>query len=222
MTDALRLAGILLALLLLNGCSSKPSVPDFTASGYLADRGTVRIWRKNSEAHHVHIQTVYTPFDGDRAPTELSEYHWQGHTLTAITRETRGAHPETVTLRFDTAGELNYMQRQRDGQRQAVSDEAVALYQFDAQRMLALSDDLLAGRVFMTQGRWQGKGTVINCQGQPQQPAFDRASRQLIQQVQARSVTPVSVAWLEAPQGTQLILAEAGDVCASEPTAADF
>lgn len=216
----MRAIGAALATLLLIGCSSTSSLPDFTASGYLADRGTVRIWRKNENNQPDRILTVYSPFE--RGQVETTDYDWQQGKLTAITRQIEGEHPETVTLRFDSHGNLNFMQRQRDNRREAVSEESVALLQFDAQRMLDLSQSLLMGRVFMTQGHWQADGAIKTCSGQVKQPVFDDPSRQLILNEQARSKTPVSVAWLDAPEGTQLILVQAQDVCANEPKEADF
>ena len=64
----------LCAFVLLAGCSSHDDTPDFTASGYLADRGTVRIWRENHN-DTVHLLTIYTPFTG--AATENTDYIWQ-------------------------------------------------------------------------------------------------------------------------------------------------
>ena len=69
-----RVCALLLGALLA-GCSSTPDLPAFTASGYLADRGTVRIWRKNSDHQAVHLRTVYTPFNGDAM--ETTDYNWQ-------------------------------------------------------------------------------------------------------------------------------------------------
>ncbi|MFS2224383.1 DUF1481 domain-containing protein [Pantoea sp. B65] len=202
-------------LLLLAGCSSQPTLPDFTASGYLADRGAVRIWRKNSHQQVAHMMTVFSPFNGDA--TEITDYSWQDGKLTSIQRQTKGAHPDDITLRFDPQGRLSFMQRQLQGRREAVSTDTVELYTFDAERMLKISDALLSGRVMLKQGRWLTGGEVKTCQGKLVQPALDSRSLGYIAQRQASSSVPLSIAWLEAPEGTQLLLAANEDYCQWEP-----
>ncbi|HAT00036.1 MAG TPA: DUF1481 domain-containing protein, partial [Pantoea agglomerans] len=49
MTPLFQRLSVLFLSLFLFGCSSTPDIPPFSASGYLADRGVVRIWRKNSD-----------------------------------------------------------------------------------------------------------------------------------------------------------------------------
>ncbi|EXU76720.1 membrane protein [Erwinia mallotivora] len=210
---------VLLAVLLMAGCSSSQKLPDFTASGYLADRGAVRIWRKEGSARSSHLITVYTPFSG--TATETTTYQWQQNKLLSIERHTGGEHPESVMMRFQD-DKLSFMQRQLEGRREALSADAVALYQFDAGRMLRISDDLLAGRVMLKQGHWSADGTVTLCQGSQTRPAFDRFSLHYITQHQQASGKPVSLSWLEAPKGTQLLLVSTENICATEPKAADL
>lgn len=209
-----------LMLLLLAGCSSRSTLPDFTASGYLADRGAVRIWRKDTPDQASHLVTVYTPFTGGN--TETTDYLWQQDKLISIERHIKGEHPDEVTLRFDQDGSLSFMQRQLEGRREALSPDAVALYQFDAGRMLKISDDLLAGRVWLKQGHWSPSGTVTLCQGGVEKPSFDPFFTRYITQHQRESGKPVSISWLEAPKGTQLILVSADNQCATEPQEADL
>ncbi len=209
-----------LMLLILAGCSSRPDVPDFTASGYLADRGTVRIWRKDNLHHSSHLVTVYTPFTG--TTSETTDYEWQEDKLVSIERHSKGEQPEEVTLRFDQDGSLSFMQRRLEGRREALTPDAVALYQFDAGRMLKISDDLLKGRVWLKQGHWSPSGTVTLCQGGEEKPIFDRFFTDYITQHQRKSGKPVSISWLEAPAGTQLILVSTDDQCLTEPRSDDL
>ncbi len=210
----------LLTLLLLAGCSSQPALPDFTASGYLADRGAVRIWRKNDGNESSHLLTYYTPFSG--GATETTDYMWQSDKLISIERHRFGDSPENVTLRFDQDGSLSFMQRQFAGRREALSADAVALYQFDGGRMLKISDDLLKGRVLLRQGRWSASGVVTTCKGQKERPGFDHYSVNYITQHQRSPDKPVSIAWLEAPKGVQLLIVTPDDLCANEPDEASF
>ncbi|WNN44077.1 DUF1481 domain-containing protein [Winslowiella toletana] len=211
---------LILSMVLLAGCSSRSSLPDFTASGYLADRGAVRIWRKDTHQEVSHMMTVFSPFEGDA--TEITDYHWQAGNLLSIERHIKGAHPDDITLRFDQQGKLNFMQRQLVGRRESVSADAVELYIFDAQRMLRISDALLTGRVMLKQGHWLSGGEVKTCQGAQEKPALDNSAIQYIMQRQSRSAVPVSIAWLEAPEGTQLLLVANEDFCQWEPTEKDF
>lgn len=205
---------------MLAGCSSRPKYPDFSASGYLADRGAVRIWRKERDSHVTRLMTVYTPFNG---PTvETTDYQWQQDKLVAFERHTAGEHPESVSMRFDQDGSLSFMQRQLESRREALSADAIALYQYDAGRMLTVSDDLIKGRVVLQQGHWMPSGTVMLCQKGTRHPSFDRYATSYITQHQQESGKPLSIAWLEAPGGTQLLLVSADDLCPAQPTAEDF
>ncbi|MBV4367359.1 DUF1481 domain-containing protein [Erwinia phyllosphaerae] len=209
---------LFLPLLLLAGCSSRHT-PDFTASGYLADRGAVRIWRK-APSHTTHLQTVYTPFTGQGE--ETTDYYWQQDKLISIARHIAGKQQESVTLRFDRDGSLNFMQRQLAGRRESLSADAIALYQFDAGRMRAISDDLLKGRVTLLQGHWTPSGTVMLCHGGKTTPDFESNDARYITQHQQESGQPLSIAWLKAPGGTQLLLATPKDICPEEPQADSF
>lgn len=209
-----------LMLAVLAGCSSHSSLPDFTASGYLADRGAVRIWRKNSDPQTTHMRVAVTPFSSGAGETR--DYLWQKGKLVSIERHLLGAQPDDVTLRFDHDGSLSFMQRQLAGRREPLSADAVALYQFDAQRMLKISDDLLSGRVLLQQGRWQGDGSVTDCDGQRRQAEFDAGEQQQILRQQRLARGALNVAWLEAPAGTQLLLVTADDLCLTAPKEADF
>ncbi|WP_026042893.1 DUF1481 domain-containing protein [Pantoea sp. A4] len=210
----------LLFSLLLTACSSHQKIPPFTASGYLADRGTVRIWRLNDGDQSIHLRAVYTPFTGDSR--EVTDYSWHDNQLVSLRKTLNGKQPDDVTLRFDHAGALSFMQRQLAGRREAVSPESVELYKFDADRLLKASNALLNGQVWLKQGHWLGDGQVRSCEGQIISPAFTDSDRRYVLQQQARLQTPLMVAWLEAPQGVQLVWYSAQDECSWQPTAEDL
>lgn len=220
MTPLFQRLSVLVLSLFLFSCRSTPDIPPFSASGYLADRGVVRIWRKNSDHQSVHIRTLYTPFSGGEG--EVSDYVWLEDALTSIQRQVRGNEPDDVTLRFDQAGGLNFMQRQLAGRREAVSPDAVELYKFEAGRMRSLSDALLSGRVFLRQGHWLGNGIATTCEGQRIKPAFDAETLQRLRQQQSHAPAPLMVSWLEAPEGTQLLRIGQQDACAQQPTEDDM
>ncbi|MDF2044367.1 MULTISPECIES: DUF1481 domain-containing protein [unclassified Pantoea] len=220
MTPLFQRFSILFLSLILFGCSSTPDIPPFSASGYLADRGVVRIWRKNSDHQSVHIRTLYTPFSGGEG--EVTDYVWLEGSLISIQRQVKGKQPDDVTLRFDQAGGLNFMQRQLAGRREAVSPDAIELYKFDAERMRNLSDALLSGRVFLKQGHWLGSDRLETCEGQQVRPAFDADDRQMLIQQQQSASAPLMVSWLEAPEGIQLLRVSQQDDCSQQPTEDDM
>lgn len=210
----------LILIALLVGCSSHSSLPDFTASGYLADRGAVRIWRKNSDHHSVHMMTVFTPFNGEAS--DVTEYNWVEDNLVSLAREVKGTQPDDVTLRFNADGKLSFMQRQLADKREAVSNETVELYKFDAGRMREVSDALLSGRIMLHQGRWLGDGRVESCEGAIVTPEFDTATLTRISRVYAGDNHATMLAWLQGPDGTELLLQGKTDDCQWQPEEETF
>lgn len=213
-------ACFVLFCLLLVGCSSTSRVPPFSASGYLADRGAVRIWRKNSAQDRVHLRTLYTPFN--QQTTETTDYLWQGDTLLSVARTVSGDSPNDVTLRFDAQGHLSFMQRQLAGKREPLDNDAIELYKFDAQRMLARSNALQDGRIRLKQGIWSGGRQVESCEGTRLTPDFDRNTLNVLAGQHRLRAAPLLISWLEAPEGSQLLRVAAGEGCDSQPREADF
>ncbi|QCT22623.1 DUF1481 domain-containing protein [Jejubacter calystegiae] len=207
------------ALLLLTACSAS-APPPFTASGYVDNDGVVRIWRKDDANGDIHLFTAFSPWSHDKTAT--SEYRWHGDKLTSIERSLFGETPERVKIRFDARGGLSFMQHDVEGHKQQLSEEKIALYRYYARQVRDTSDALRSGRVVLLQGRWQPDGTVINCEGQRLTPTFSDAERRHIWQRQHHSSLAVSLAWLEAPGGTQLLLVANEDYCHWQPNPKTF
>lgn len=207
-------------VMLLAACSRHSSLPPFSASGYAADQGAVRIWRKDSSNDDVRMLVVFSPWRAGNTTT--SEYRWQGEMLSLIETHIYGKTPEQVKVRFDERGELSFMQRELEGQKQQLSEDTIALYRYQAQQMRATSDALRAGHVVLKQGRWHADGTVTLCDGPTIKPPLDARAISFIERRQAHSYIDVSVAWLEAAEGTQLLLVANQDYCAWQPKAATF
>lgn len=207
------------AALLLTACSHDSSLPPFTASGFAGDQGAVRLWRKDSDGE-THLLAAFSPWH--HGNTSLSEYRWQGDTLTLIELNVYGKPPEHIRVRFDDRGELSFMQREVDGQKQQLSSDQVALYRYRAEQIRQTSDALRQGRVILRQGRWQADHTVQTCEGQTVKPDLDDYALNRIEQRQSRSAVAVSVAWLEAPEGAQLLLVANADFCRWQPTEKNF
>ena len=210
---------ISLVCMLLAGCSSSQKYPSFSASGYLADRGVVRLWRKNTDSDDVTIRVLYTPFA--QKVTEESEYHWQDGKLSSVSRHIRGAASDDVTLRFDQQGNVSFMQRQLEKHREPVSQQAIELYQFDAGRILGISNALQAGKIRLQQGIWQQGNTVMTCDHQQVQAELGAEALRVIRRSDS-GTAPLYISWLQGPQGTQLLKATPDNLCHNQPTAEDL
>lgn len=210
---------LLAGALLLAACSHDSSLPPFTASGFAGDQGAIRIWRKDSGGE-THLLSAFSPWH--RGNTSLAEYRWQGDALTLIKLNIYANPPEHIRVRFDDRGELSFMQREVNGQKQQLSSDQVALYRYRAEQIRQTSDALRQGRVVLRQGRWQANNTVQTCEGQTVKPELDTWALNHIAQRQSRSSLAVSVAWLEAPEGAQLLLVANEDFCHWQPTEKNF
>ncbi|MCQ0280553.1 DUF1481 domain-containing protein [Escherichia coli] len=163
---------MLAGALFLTACSHNSSLPPFTASGFAEDQGAVRIWRKDS-GDNVHLLAVFSPWrSGD---TTTREYRWQGDNLTLININVYSKPPVNIRARFDDRGDLSFMQRESDGEKQQLSNDQIDLYRYRADQIR-----------------------------------------------QSRSSVDVSVAWLEAPEGSQLLLVANSDFCRWQPNEKTF
>lgn len=212
---ALTLAGGLL----LTACSHHSSLPPFTASGYAGDQGAMRIWRKDTDTE-THLLVAFSPWQ--RGNTSLSEYRWQGDELSLIELNVYGEPPEHIRVRFDDRGELSFMQREVNAQKQQISSDQIALYRYRADQLRQTSDALRQGRVVLYQGRWHNNGSVTTCEGQTVKPELDSLALSHIENRQRHSSAEVSVAWLEGPEGAQLLLVANEDFCTWQPTEKNF
>lgn len=210
---------LLVGALLLAACSHDSSLPPFTASGFAGDQGAIRIWRKDSGGE-THLLSAFSPWH--RGNTSLAEYRWQGDALTLIELNIYANPPEHIRVRFDDRGELSFMQLEVNGQKQQLSSDQIALYRYRAEQIRQTSDALRQGRVVLRQGRWQANNTVQTCEGQTVKPELDTWALNHIAQRQSRSSLAVSVAWLEAPEGAQLLLVANEDFCHWQPTEKNF
>ncbi|WP_336222300.1 DUF1481 domain-containing protein [Citrobacter amalonaticus] len=212
----LTLAGVLL----LTACSHNDSLPPFTASGFADNQGAVRIWRKDT-ADGVHLLSVFSPWRN--GSTTTSEYRWQGERLSLIELNIYDKPPEHIRVRFDDRGDLSFMQREVDGQKQQLSNDQIELYRYRAEQIRQTSDALREGRVVLRQGRWHAaERSVTTCEGETIKPDLDALAMNHIERRQSHSSADVSVAWLEAPEGSQLLLVANSDFCHWQPKEKTF
>ena len=210
---------MLAGIFVLTACSHDSSLPPFTASGYADDQGAVRVWRKDSD-DEAHLLSAFSPWHS--GSTTTSEYRWQGDTLVWIDVNIYSKVPEHVRVRFDDHGELSFMQHETGGLKQQLSTDQIELYRYRAAQIRQTSDALRQGRVVLYQGRWHVDGSVTTCEGQTLKPDLDSWATEHIARRQSHSSMAVSVAWLEAPEGSQLLLVANEDFCTWQPTEKSF
>ena len=215
-----RRLAILASIALLTACSSQKPLSPFAATGYIADEGAVRIWRKESSGDNTHILAAFSPWRG--GATTVGEYRWNNDQLTFLQLSIAGKDPEQVRIRFADNGELSFMQREVNGQKQQLSEDQIALYLYRARQTREVSEALRIGHVVLHQGRWHRDNTVTTCEGTLITPKLDNEALRFIERRQSNSTAEVSIAWLEAPEGTQLLLVANQDFCTWQPKPDDF
>lgn len=199
----------------LSACSSHSDPPAFSASGFVADQGVIRLWRKDDDRHRPQVlMSVYSPYRGPGTVTTLYEY--QNGELRQIKRTDADGDRDSIQLRFTDDGEVSFMQRQLATRREQLTADEIALYQYQARRVLEVSNALRAGNVKLLQGRWQ-QGTVQTCDGQTLKPRLDGSAEAWIERRARNSSQPVNIAWLDAPEGRELLLVANDDFCRWEP-----
>ncbi|MEE4411837.1 MULTISPECIES: DUF1481 domain-containing protein [unclassified Serratia (in: enterobacteria)] len=199
----------------LSACSSHSDPPTFTASGYVADQGVMRLWRKDDDQQRPQVlMSVYSPYRGPGTVTTVYEY--QSGELRQIKRTDADRDQDSIQLRFADDGTVSFMQRQLATRREQLTGDEIALYQYQARRVLELSDALRAGKVKLIQGRWQ-QGVVQTCDGQSIKPGLDNNAEAWIARRARNSNQPVNIAWLDAPEGRELLLVANDDFCRWEP-----
>lgn len=206
--------------LVLSACSHQDNLPTFTSTGYLADRGAVRIWRKETSGGNTHIMAAFSPLSAD--DTTIGDYRWHDDQLTLLELNIAGKAPQQIKIRFAENGELSFMQREVNGQKQQLSEDQIALYLYRARQIKEVSDALRIGHVVLYQGRWQGNNLITTCEGASVVSPLDTAAVRFIERRQSSTSVPVSLAWLEAPEGTQLLLVANEDFCTWQPEAETF
>ncbi|QCR37458.1 DUF1481 domain-containing protein [Nissabacter sp. SGAir0207] len=199
----------------LAGCSFHDDPPTFTASGYIADQGINRLWRQDDAQNHPQtLINVYSPYRGKE--TVITRYEYQDNLLHQIRETHLGPEGETIQIRFDREGQVSFMQRQRASGRQKLSADDIGRYQYQAQAVRELSDTLRAGQVSLNQGRWN-QGVITLCSGETVKPQFGAYSQVWLAKRASQSNDRLGLAWLSAPEGTELLLVANEDFCRWEP-----
>ncbi|MGL4861339.1 MAG: DUF1481 domain-containing protein [Enterobacteriaceae bacterium] len=204
-------------LLLLAGCSKPKVAPTLQATGYIDDSGAVKIWRQDdSQYKPAEIVAIYTPYRHKGG--SLSYYGYAHGVLMEVSKQQEGPDPDKIQLRFDREGEVIYMQRQQGGRNSLVSEDEIDKLRYESDNLIALTDALRIGEVKLFQGRWHD-GEVMTCGGQQVKPPLEEAQLLKVRQEEQQSATPVNIAWIERPDGAQLLQVTTQDLCLEQESA---
>ncbi|PHM30090.1 DUF1481 domain-containing protein [Xenorhabdus innexi] len=201
---------------LLSACSVQPKEPTFSASGFITDGGVIRLWRLNDQDSKPQvIMSVYSPYQHKNTTVTFYEYR-HGH-LWQMRRSVLNDNPMEETLRLDKNDNVVFMQRQFSGRREQLSNDDIINSLFDASRIKETSDALNAGQVKLRQGHWQN-GEVTTCAGEKISIEFDPKAQTWLEERNKNSYGILTIAWLDSPEGTQLLLVANDNFCLWEPT----
>lgn len=206
------------SIILLSACQS--SKPRFSATGYIADNGIVRIWRlDNPEGEPQTLVNVYSPRQGN--VTEVSTYTYRSGLLNQIQQNRSGGEKSLRQLHLDSKGNASFMQNLHNNYAEPLSKDEIALMEYQAKHALEISDALIKGKVQLIQGRW-ANGKFTRCSGEQQALPLDAQQLGWIAKRAAKSRYPLGIAWLDSPKGAQLLIAANEDICRWEPKSKDL
>lgn len=214
-----QLITISVLVFVLAGCSSISREPTLSASGYFADDGVVRIWTKISgDEQPMRLLRVYTPFSGDTVSTY---YEYLDGKLSLIRSEVQNRDKlPSLMLRLDSEGNPSFMVRKLIDRNEQLSSDDILRLKYEEQRARMTSMSLNAGRVRLHQG-YVSNGKIISCQGEAVTPAFPPEQQRWIEK-RIRNGGFISLAWLTAPGGVQLLLVANENFCHWEPQIETF
>lgn len=208
---------ISIILCMMAGCSSNRP-PVLYASGYIADNGIMRIWQKVSgNGQPMLMMSVYTPYSGN---TVTTHYEYSNGGLSSVRSEVQSKGGEQVRLRLDEKGNPNFMERVLPSRNEPLSSDDILRIEYEEQKVRETSTTLAAGRIELYQGHIN-KGIITTCAGEEAKLEFS-ASQQAWLEKRVRNGGNLSLAWLSAPRGLELLLVANDDFCQWEPTLEKF
>lgn len=204
---------------MLSACSSNaPKLPEFSASGFIADDGVIRMWRLNdAKSQPLVLMVVYSPYKGTDTSVNFFEYRsgnlWQ--IRSQILNQKGG--DITEQLRFDKNNDVIFMQRAQNDTKTPLSTDEITRWRFEAQRVLETNTALIVGGVKLYQGRWQ-QGKVTTCEGDVREVTFEPYAENWLQSRAKVWHSQLNLAWLESSEGNQLLMVADTDFCRWQPS----
>ncbi|EPL9572019.1 DUF1481 domain-containing protein [Providencia rettgeri] len=204
---------------MLSACSSNaPKLPEFSASGFIADDGVIRMWRLNdAKSQPLVLMVVYSPYKG--TDTSVNFFEYRSGNLWQIRSQILNQQGGDITeqLRFDKNNDVIFMQRAQDGSKTPLSTDEITRWRFEAQRVLETNTALVVGGVKLYQGRWQ-QGKVTTCEGEVRDVTFEPYAENWLQNRAKVWHSQLNLAWLESSEGNQLLMVADTDFCRWQPS----
>ncbi|MGG4664857.1 DUF1481 domain-containing protein [Providencia vermicola] len=204
---------------MLSACSSNaPKLPEFSASGFIADDGVIRMWRLNdAKSQPLVLMVVYSPYKG--TDTSVNFFEYRSGNLWQIRSQILNQKDGDITeqLRFDKNNDVIFMQRAQDGSKTPLSTDEITRWRFEAQRILETNTALIVGGVKLYQGRWQ-QGKVTTCEGDVRDVTFEPYAENWLQSRAKVWHSQLNLAWLESSEGNQLLMVADTDFCRWQPS----
>lgn len=204
---------------MLSACSSNaPKLPEFSASGFIADDGVIRMWRLNdAKSQPLVLMVVYSPYKG--TDTSVNFFEYRSGNLWQIRSQILNQQGGDITeqLRFDKNNDVIFMQRAQDGSKTPLSTDEITRWRFEAQRVLETNTALIVGGVKLYQGRWQ-QGKVTTCEGDVREVTFEPYAENWLQSRAKVWHSQLNLAWLESSEGNQLLMVADTDFCRWQPS----
>lgn len=204
-------------LCLTAGCSSNRS-PVMYASGYMVNDGVMRIWQKVSGNNKpMLMMSVYTPYSGN---TITTYYEYSNGELSSVINEVQSKDEEKIRLRLDEKGNPNFMERVLPNRNEPLSSDDILRIKYEEHKVRDTSTTLAAGKIELYQGHIRN-GIITTCAGEEAKLKFSAAQQAWLEK-RVRDGGNLSLAWLSAPRGVELLLVANHDFCQWEPTLENF
>ena len=149
--------------------------------------------------------------------TVVTVYEYRGGQLWQIRAEYLGDNGFSEQIRLDHEGNTIFMQRDKDGHKSPLTADEITRMTFVADRQLTLNSALVIGDIRLKQGQWRDS-YVTDCQGNKSYIEFDAETEQFLAKRQRSSASPIYIAWLDSPEGREILLAANDNFCKWEPT----
>ncbi|VEH53546.1 DUF1481 domain-containing protein [Providencia rustigianii] len=204
---------------MLSACSShSPQLPEFSASGFIADDGVIRMWRLNdAKSQPLVLMVVYSPFK--RTDTSVNFFEYRDGQLWQIRSQVlnQGDNNITEQLRFNKDNEIVFMQRAQKNIKSPLSPDEINRWRFEAERILDVNTALIVGGVELHQGHWQ-QGKITTCSGEERKVTFEPYAQKWLDDRAKVWTKELNLAWLESPEGTQLLMVADTNFCSWQPS----
>ncbi|OAT50600.1 DUF1481 domain-containing protein [Providencia heimbachae] len=204
---------------MLSACSSNaPKLPEFSASGFIADDGVIRMWRLNdTKSQPLVLMVVYSPYKG--TDTSVSFFEYRMGKLWQIRSQTLNQGDENIMeqLRFNKNDDIVFMQRELKGSKTPLTSDEIARWRFEADRVLETNTALIVGGIKLYQGHWQ-QGEITTCEGDVRDVTFEPYAEKWLKSRASVWHKQLSVAWLESSEGNQLLMVADTDFCSWQPS----